>query len=270
MKTIMNEILKCTVCLLLLLACPVPLLSKTVNVVTGSAASEQESYAAEYLEKKLKALGYSVICSSEGNVREADYRVVLELTDKLKSKSDEAYSILSKGKTVTHIMAHHGKGIIYGAVEFTDQVKHQQRLDIGDISEEPRMVMRGTCIGLQKTVYLPGHAVYEYPYTPENFPWFYDKEEWLRYLDMMVECKMNSLYLWNGHPFASLVRLKDYPFAVEVDDETFLKNEEMFSFLTREAGRRGIWVIQMFYNIILSKPFADHYGLKTQDRHRPR
>ena len=25
----------------------------------------------------------------------------------------------------------------------------------------------------------------------------------------------------------------------------------------------------MFYNIILSKPFADHYGLKTQDRHRP-
>ena len=25
----------------------------------------------------------------------------------------------------------------------------------------------------------------------------------------------------------------------------------------------------MFYNIILSKPFADHYGLKTQDRNRP-
>ena len=30
----------------------------------------------------------------------------------------------------------------------------------------------------------------------------------------------------------------------------------MFSFLTREADRRGIFVIQMFYNIILSKPFA--------------
>ena len=43
----------------------------------------------------------------------------------------------------------------------------------------------------------------------------------------------------------------------------------MFSFLTHEADKRGIWVIQMFYNIILSKPFADHYGLKTQDRHRP-
>ena len=86
---------------------------------------------------------------------------------------------------------------------------------------------------------------------------------------MLVENKMNSLYLWNGHPFASLVKLKDYPFALEVDEETFKKNEEIFSFLTHEADRRGIWVIQMFYNIILSKPFADHYGLKTQDRHRP-
>ena len=131
------------------------------------------------------------------------------------------------------------------------------------------MVMRGTCIGLQKTVYLPGHGVYEYPYTPENFPWFYDKAEWIKYLDMMVENKMNSLYLWNGHPFASLVKLKDYPFALEVDEETFKKNEEIFSFLTHEADKRGIWVIQMFYNIILSKPFADHYGLKTQDRNRP-
>lgn len=58
-------------------------------------------------------------------------------------------------------------------------------------------------------------------------------------------------------------------FAVEVDDETFKKNEDMFLFLTTEAEKRGIFVIQMFYNILLSKPFADHYGLKTQDRNRP-
>ena len=37
--------------------------------------------------------------------------------------------------------------------------------------------------------------------------WFYDKEQWIKYLDMLVENRMNSLYLWNGHPFASLVKL---------------------------------------------------------------
>ena len=65
------------------------------------------------------------------------------------------------------------------------------------------------------------------------------------------------------------MKLDDYPFAPEVDDATMQKNQDMFSFLVDEADRRGIRVIQMFYNIILSKPFADHYGLKTQDRNRP-
>ena len=261
MYFIMAEKMKRAVCAMLLLVCPAVLLAQAVHVVTGKNANEQEAYAADYLVKKLSALGYSTEAQENG------YKVVLELTDD--AVSDEAYRILPMGEAGTRIAANGVKGIIYGAVEYADQVRHQGRLDVGTISEEPQMVMRGTCIGLQKTVYLPGHTVYEYPYTPENFPWFYDKEQWLRYLDMMVECKMNSLYLWNGHPFASLVRLKDYPFAVEVDDETFCKNEEMFHFLTREASRRGIWVIQMFYNIILSKPFADHYGLKTQDRNRP-
>src|SRR5699024_1966319 len=78
-----------------------------------------------------------------------------------------------------------------------------------------------------------------------------------------------SLYLWNGHPFASLVKLDDYPYAVEVSDETFKKNEEMYRFITREANKRGIWVIQMFYNIIVSKPFAEKHDMVTQDRQRP-
>ncbi|KGE14995.1 hypothetical protein [Sphingobacterium deserti] len=134
--------------------------------------------------------------------------------------------------------------------------------------DAPEMVLRGTSIGMQKTEYLPGRDVYEYPYTEELFPWFYDQQLWLDYLDMLVENRYNTLYLWNGHPFSSLVKLKDYPYALEVDDATFAKNERMYKFLTEEANKRGIWVIQMFYNIILPKPFADKHGLKTQERNR--
>ena len=39
--------------------------------------------------------------------------------------------------------------------------------------------------------------------------------------------------------------------------------------LLSEADKRGIWVIQMFYNIIVSKPFAEHHKIKTQERERP-
>ena len=232
--------------------------AQRINIVTDKQASNREQYAAEYLQKKLTALGYEVT-QKRG--------LTITLTN-VGNGPAEGYTI-AKGKKGFMVSGNDATGVIYGCVELADRIRQKRSLDIEATKETPGMVMRGTCIGLQKTVYLPGHAVYEYPYTPENFPWFYDKAEWVKYLDMMVENKMNSLYLWNGHPFASLVKLKDYPFALEVDEETFKKNEDIFSFLTHEADKRGIWVIQMFYNIILSKPFADHYGLKTQDRHRP-
>ena len=234
-------------------------MAQRVSIQTGKKASAREQYAAEYLQKKLTEMGYTI------SPKKADCKITLSNAN---SGTTEGYTIAKDKKGIT-VTGNDATGVIYGCVELAERIKTTGSLDIQPITETPGMVMRGTCIGLQKTVYLPGHAVYEYPYTPENFPWFYDKAEWIKYLDMLVENKMNSLYLWNGHPFASLVKLKDYPFALEVDEETFKKNEEIFSFLTHEADKRGIWVIQMFYNIILSKPFAEHYGLKTQDRHRP-
>jgi len=75
---------------------------------------------------------------------------------------------------------------------------------------------------------------------------------------------MNTLYLWSGHPFASLVKLPDFPYALEVSDEQFQKNVEMYRWIAAECDRRGIWLVQMFYNILLSKPFAEKNGLETQ------
>lgn len=181
----------------------------------------------------------------------------------------EGFTIEKKGTKIT-ITGNDGPGVIYGVNRLKEYYLMNRSYEgLTTITEAPEMVLRGACVGLQKTVYLPGHRVYEYPYTPENFPWFYDKALWIKYLDMLAADNMNTVYLWNGHPFASLVKLDDYPFAPEVDDATMQKNQDMFSFLVDEADRRGIRVIQMFYNIILSKPFADHYGLKTQDRNRP-
>lgn len=241
--------------------------AQTVGIFLAKDAGVRECYAAEYLQAKLSAMGLQpVVKSEEAKVKKCNYKIYLL------SKNEgpkEGFSIMWKGKKL-YVEGNDPSGVIYGCTEIVTQLKEKrgQFENIVATESQPEMVLRGSCIGLQKTEYLPGHAVYEYPYTPENFPWFYDKKQWIEYLDMMVDNRFNSLYLWNGHPFASLVRLKDYPFAVEVDDETFKKNEEIFSFLTEEANKRGIFVIQMFYNIILSKPFADHYGLKTQDRHR--
>ncbi len=249
---------------------------KGTIVIVSEQAGLREKFGMERLTAQLESAGYQVELSKETPSTDDCRIIILPAEDnvpvankKLYALSDEGYAIETNGNTI-RLSAKGTTGRLYACLYLADLVKSKGGLP-GEINvkDQPEMTMRGTCIGLQKTTYLPGRHVYEYPYTPENFDWFYNKELWIKYLDMMVENRYNSLYLWNGHPFASLVKLDDYPYAVEVDDATFEKNKEMYAFLTEEADKRGIWVIQMFYNIILSKPFAEQNNLKTQDRSRP-
>ena len=261
-----HHILTSAIALLVLGACS----PEKVTIVVPQGSPARVQYAGERLERILDEGGCDASIDSLMPAGQPDHRVIaLALADS-SDLPKEGYSISTEG-LLTTVTGNDPSGVIYGTVDITDRFLHEGKLDLpeGRTEDAPEMVLRGTCIGVQKTFILPGRHVYEYPYTPENFPWFYDKERWVEYLDMLVDNRMNSLYLWNGHPFASLVKLPDYPFAVEVDDSTFEKNKEMYRFLTEEADKRGIFVIQKFYNILVSKPFAEHYGIKTQDRNRP-
>ncbi|NDW09710.1 glycoside hydrolase family 20 zincin-like fold domain-containing protein [Dysgonomonas sp. 520] len=240
---------------------------KKVTIITEKNPSNRLAFGVEKLKSTLEEAKYIVEITTNDDAKDESIIIVTE--NKTDSLAKEGYTIKTENNTIS-VTGNDASGSLYGCMELVRIVKEEGKLPTGlNITDKPEMVLRGTCVGVQKPYYLPGRTVYEYPYTPETFPWFYDKELWVEYLDMLVENKMNSLYLWNGHPFASLVKLEDYPYAVEVDDETFKKNEEMFAFLTEEADKRGIWVIQMFYNILVSKPFAEHHGIATQDRSRP-
>lgn len=278
---------KRSVCLLAMLVIIVNTISaqsqKGKVVIVRTTTSPRIEYGAKQLSDVLHEAGYTAPskkhnATKEGPVHRIVAGVITDETIKTFSKQfqidltaigKEGFAIKRDGN-ITLIAGGDASGALYGCLELAEQIKQSKTLPAAiDITDKPQMVLRGACIGVQKPYYLPGRTVYEYPYTPETFPWLYDKQLWLQYLDTLVANRFNSLYLWNGHPFASLVRVKDYPYAVEVDDVTFKKNEEMYRFLTTEADKRGIWVIQMFYNIIVSKPFAEHHGIKTQDRERP-
>jgi len=258
--------------------------TKNVTIVVPVKCHARVLFGAEQLRTAYGKVGYNANIVHQNTVPTGWCIVVGLTSDDLVVKATrawhlpmkklpaakEAFNITSSKQNNIIIAGLDNSGALYGCMELADEIRAtgKQPQNISKF-DHPEMVLRGACIGMQKSTYLPGRGVYEYPYTPETFPWFYDKALWIKYLDQMVENRMNSLYLWSGHPFASLVRLKDYPYAVEVSDETFKKNEEMFRFLTQEADKRGIWVIQMFYNIIVSKPFAEHNHMKTQDRNRP-
>lgn len=254
-----------------------------ITMITPIVRNPRLDFGVNWLKKTLEANGYQVLITQNNPAQDRGNEIIVgSLNDSLiinalkrnnihldSTPGKEGYIIRTiKNKII--IGGADASGTLYGCMDVSDKVTEHHALPSSlSETEQPEMVMRGTCIGLQKTTLLPGRGPYEYPITEKNFPWFYNKELWIKYLNMMVEDRYNSLYLWNGHPFASLVRLKDYPYAVEVDSTTFKKNVEMYHFLTTEANKRGIWIIQMFYNIIVSKPFAERHHLKTQDRNRP-
>ena len=270
-------------CLAMLIAAPAWAQKENVTLITDKNTSNRVVYGTEKLKSVLEENGYTVTSSDKYALPKNGRAIVIgQQTEKMvtnaakrnrialeNSGKTEGFSIGSADGTII-VSGNDATGALYGCIELIDSLKTNGVLPSSiSITDAPEMVLRGGVIGMQKTTYLPGRKVYEYPYTPESFPWFYDKELWIEYLDMLVENRYNSFYLWNGHPFASLVRLKDYPFAVEVSDETFKMNEDVFSFLTEEADKRGIWVIQMFYNVLVSEPFAKHFETPTQERGRP-
>ncbi len=245
-------------------------IAEKVVIVNPLQKHQRVVHGVSLLKNKLQQMGYTVsVVTTAGKKAPANQQTIFIEGSFNSNLKKEGFSIQSS-KNITRISGADASGLLYGCLELADQSSALKKLPASlNVQDAPEMVLRGECIGLQKPYYLPGRTVYEYPYTPQTFPWLYDKKLWIQVLDSMVNNRMNSLYLWNGHPFASLVKLKDYPYALEVDDATFKMNEEIFGFLTAEADKRGIWVIQMFYNIIVSKPFAEKHGIKTQERERP-
>lgn len=255
---------------------------RAVQILVSAHPAPRVQFGVDRLSAALERNGYTVTLAHSRQFGNSNYIAVGDCNDSLVQfifgamnwhptwpRAREGFLLVHRFSK-TAIAGTDYSGVLYGCLELARRIDSAHALPAEIImADQPEMVLRGACIGLQKSTYLPGRNVYEYPYTPETFPWFYDKTLWIQYLDQMVANRMNSLYLWNGHPFASLVKLPDYPYAVEVDDATFKKNEDIFRFLTQEADKRGIWVIQLFYNIIVSKPFAEHNHIKTQDRNRP-
>ncbi len=227
-----------------------PLLLLTVlaappSVITDHTLEPRELFGLEKLQSALASISAAPTVSIE---RQASLPV-------------EGFRI-SRQANDLRIQASDASGTLYACIELASRIRGANALPAAlDITDAPQFVLRGTNVGMQKTALTYDGASYDYRYTPEEFPFFYDKQLWTKYLDFLAEGRMNSLYLWNGHPFTSLLKLPQYPDAQELTNEQLDRNIAMFRWLTTEADRRGIWVIQMFYNIHISHALARSRGI---------
>lgn len=232
-----------------------------VKVVTEKNASSRELWGAEQLRAALASTkneqaGARVVTGIRSAPEIEHFRI-----PEFWPQAKEAFLIRQVGNTWV-VAGSDPSGVLYGELELADRIKQNGALPVGvDDTEHPAIKLRGTAIGMQKQEITYDGAEYDYPYTRENFPFFYDKAAWTKYLDMLAEQRYNALYLWNGHPFTSLLKLPKYPEAQELPTAQLDENIAMFKWLTAEADKRGIWILQGFYNIHLSHTFARAHHL---------
>lgn len=179
------------------------------------------------------------------------------------AQAPEGSSLVCRPNASVLIAGVDESGVLYGCLELAERIEALAGRLPSELSfsDAPKLRLRGPCIGLQRPEIIYDRVMYDYRYLPKTFPWFYDKKLWTRYLDLLARHRFNTLYLWNGHPFTSILRLPKYPEAQEVDTPQLGANIELFNWLCTEADRRGIWVVQFFYNIHVSHTFARHHKI---------
>src|SRR5271157_5367245 len=164
----------------------------------------------------------------------------------------ESFRLESAGGQWT-ITGADASGVLYGCLELAGRVEEARALPANlKLSDGPAFKIRGTNLFWMKG----GDKGHNWPVTAENFPWFYDRQLMLRYLDELVGNRYNTVYFWTGHPFPYFLELFRYPEARMLGDAGLKRNMEQLHWFTEEADRRGIWTVFHFYNIHVSPAFA--------------
>lgn len=260
------------------------MMQESVTIIKNADTDKRIVFGLELVAKALEKAGYGVqyedVPEDYRNYRsEEEFRIYAAEVEKdafLQWLTEEELLVFHSGRPqgegfylqtvpgrLTVICGGGSTGTLYGCLELAERIREEQdmprELAFGDA---PVFRLRGPAVGLQKTKIEPPRLTYEYPITPERFPWFYDKARWESFLDMLLSMRCNVLYIWSGHPFSSLVKVREYPEALEVTEEEYEKNRTVFEWLTEECDKRGIWVVLKFYNIHIPYPFAQAHSLE--------
>jgi len=181
-----------------------------------------------------------------------------------RARKPEGYHV-SATKKGARIIGYDAPGAMYGCLELAAQVRDTGRCpDDLELDDAPAMSLRGTCILLMKL------GLYDYPVTPAEFPFFYDKGLWTEYLDFLAENRFNYIAFWNGHPFDYFVKLDKYPEAqAGLEPGLLERNHDLLMWLAEEAQKRNIWLLFEFYNIHVSVYFAQAHRLPEHGIGKP-
>jgi hypothetical protein len=238
-------------CLIISLIGFVPIgYSQTVKILY-SKSSPQATYAAGMVEKSLTKKAYSLSGSK------ADFLINVVINPA--QLGSEAYLIATDGKKIT-ITGGDERGMIYGSLSVAEDVRNGTRLEnIKPRSEKPNYALRAVKFDLPWDTYRHSLAL------DLHYETCKDVNYWKAFLDMMAENRLNSLSLWNLHPYTFMIKPKNFPEASPFNDEEMKEWKNLFASIFRMAKERAIDTYIIPFNIFVSPEFSKAHNVNIDN-----
>ena len=219
-----------------------------VVTISYDESSRQETYAAGVLAETLQENGYTIKTKEK-----SDFRIDLTIDDK--QLVAEAFTITSTGKEIT-ITGGDERGLIYGALSLAEDVRNGITLnDCRQKNEKPMLDLRAVKYDLPWDTYRHSEALNLHDQTCR------DTVYWKAFLDMMAENRLNSLSLWNLHPYPYMIMPKNFPEASPFTETEFKEWQTLFQTIIRMAKDRAIDTYIIPFNIFTTPEFAKAHNL---------
>jgi hypothetical protein len=169
----------------------------------------------------------------------------------------EAFRLERDGERGTVVVAGGEAGVLYGVQRAVSPYP------VVEAEGAPEFAVRGAVLMM-----LSPSWNYQSDLSPEVYPWFFDRALMTRYLDTLLEARLNTLILWSGHLFPHILDLPEYPDASQFSREDIHRNQEQFRWLAQEAEKRNLTILTHFYNIHISEHQAKALGREGSEAAR--
>ena len=210
-------------------------------------SSPQANYAVEVLKFATLKRGYIL------NDGTPDYQIILRINSTGLGK--EAYSLSPEGKKIT-IEGGDGTGLIYGVLSLVEDFRNGISIQsVRKRSESPKLAFRGIKYDLPWDTYRHSYSLDQHQQTCS------DVNYWKAFLDMMVENRINTLTLWNLHPYTFMIKPKNFPEASPWNDEEMAAWKKLFGSIFKMAKERGIDTYVIPFNIFVTAEFSKAHNV---------
>jgi hypothetical protein len=222
-----------------------PVFSQQVNVIYDTA-SPQATYAATKLKKALAEKQYKFSVAAE-------YEIKLSLETKL---PPESFSIFNFDKKNILILGSDARGLIYGALSLAEDIRNGIPVQQTKSKHEtPHVALRAIKFDLPWDTYRHSYALDLHGETCKTVSY------WEAFLDMMAENRINSLSLWNLHPYPYLIRSKNFPEASPWTEKEMAEWKHLFSSIFKMAKERAIDTYIIPFNIFVTAEFSKAHNV---------